>query len=54
MNKWLAVAVLGLSIVVGSIGWRKAVQHFNHSSANAPTLIAQGTDPVPPIPPGVR
>ena len=48
MNKWLAVVVLGLSIVAGSIGWRKAVQYFNHSSANAPTLIAQGTDPPPP------
>lgn len=48
MNKWLAVVVLGLSIVVGSIGWRKAVQRFNHGSTNVTTLIAQGSDPPPP------
>ncbi len=54
MNKWLAVVVLGLSIVAGSLGWRKAVEHFGQKN-QAPVLLAQGGSPVPipgtPAPP---
>ena len=45
MNKWLAVIVLALSVVVGTMGVRNLL-----GPAHPGHIVAQGSSPVPPSP----
>ena len=51
MNNRLSVLVLALLIVVAGLVWGSAMQRAAHGTKDLPVLAAQGSRPVPPLPP---
>jgi|HubBroStandDraft_6_1064221.scaffolds.fasta_scaffold3444007_1 hypothetical protein len=53
MNNRLSVLVLALLIVVAGLAWGSVMQGASHGNKDLPVLAAQGSRPVPPLPPAV-
>jgi hypothetical protein len=52
MSKKLAVAVLGMSVVVAGVAWKRTLENSLPEHTLSATMTAQGGDPVPrPVPP---
>jgi len=54
MSKKLAVAVLGMSVAVAGVAWKRTLQSSLPGHTLSVAMTAQGGDPVPrpPVPPG--
>jgi hypothetical protein len=52
MNNRLSVLVLALLIVVAGLAWGSVMPGASHGK-DLPVLAAQGSRPVPPLPPAV-
>ena len=49
-SKARAAVVLGMALVVVSVGWRKLIQSSWPAHKEAPVMLAWGSDPPPPTP----
>jgi hypothetical protein len=56
MSKKLAVAVLGMSVVVAGVAWKKTLESSLPGHTLSVAMTAQGGDPVPrpPVPTGPK